>query len=315
MIDIISSSIRIGNLLKQDPYYQAISDFYWKIDRQNSVAKEYEDFLNRYLLEYGFRTFDAVEYLLKNNANNPEAIVRKTVQEISNVLLSFSEYSLILQLSKELDDKINEYVFNLLTNFKDFHNPPFSKTTPKLRQASNELSTAVIRSGVCNWINKPKLAFKVAQSKDFFEQYETTTSKFRKGFPYNKSVVDIIASYSGEQVVLARLAENQNLVRFLIKNGIVQGFFYKIVEINETDIIKIKESHKNEPIHPVAIRINGLIPMDRTLIFRYKRNNEISYLICRKINMRFGPNICVTNLFGYRYPTNEYSLFVLSEDS
>ena len=53
MIDIISSSIRIGNLLKQDPYYQAISEFYWKIDRQNSVAKEYEDFLNRYLLEYG----------------------------------------------------------------------------------------------------------------------------------------------------------------------------------------------------------------------------------------------------------------------
>ena len=61
MIDIISSSIRIGNLLKQDPYYQAISEFYWKIDRQNSVAKEYEDFLNRYLLEYGFRTFNAVE--------------------------------------------------------------------------------------------------------------------------------------------------------------------------------------------------------------------------------------------------------------
>lgn len=110
MIDIISSSIRIGNLLKQDPYYQAISEFYWKIDRQNSVAKEYEDFLNRYLLEYGFRTFNAVDYLLKNNANNPEAIVRKTVQEISNVISGFSEYSLILQLSNELDDKINEYI-------------------------------------------------------------------------------------------------------------------------------------------------------------------------------------------------------------
>lgn len=99
-----------------------------------------------------------MDYLLKNNANNPEAIVRKTVQEISNVISGFSEYSLILQLSNELDDKINEYIFNLLTNFKDFP-------------------------------------------------------------------------------------------------------------------------------------------------------------ICRKINMRFGPNICVTNLFGYRYPTNEYSLFVLSDVS
>lgn len=301
----------MGNLLKQDLRYKTISDFYWKLDRQNPVEKEYEDFLNRYFLEYGFCSFDAVECLLKNNANNPEALARKIVQDILNVLSSFSDYPLILQLSKELDKKVDEYIFNLLTNIKDFPTPPFSKITPKLRQASNELSTAIIRSGICDWINKPELAFKVAQSKDFFDKYEARTLKFRKGFPYNKSVLDIITSYTGDQIKLARLAENQNLVRFLIKNGIVQGFFYKIVEINESDIIKIKESHKNEPIHPVAIRINRLVPMDRNLIFRYKINGKMSYLICRRINMHWAPNICVTNLFGYRYPTNEFSLFVL----
>ncbi len=313
MIDIISSSIHIGNLLKKDQYYKPLFDFYYNINKQNPVEKEYEDLLNRYLLEYGFRTFDAVAQLLKNNANNPNMMVHKTVQDISGVLANIPEYSSILSLSRELYYKIDEYIFNVLTNIKDFPNPPFSQTSPKLQQASNELSTAVIRSGIHNWINKPEQAFLVSQSKNFIDQYEITTSKFRNGFPYNKSILNIIESYAKEQKLLAKWAENQNLVRFLIKNGIVQGFFYKILEINETDIIKIKESYKNEPIHPIAIRINGILPINRTLLFRYRNNNENNYLVCRKINIHFKPNLCITNLFGYRYPTNEHSLFALSE--
>ena len=311
MIDIISSSIRIGNFLKEDDCYKAIAAFYCELDKNNPVAHEYFNYLNRYLLEYGFMAFEAVDFLLKNNANNSEAFVRATVKKISALLSTIPDYNKILKLSRELEEKADKYVFDILTHIKGFPNPPVSKPTPKIQQISNELSTAVIRSGVCSWINNPKQALFVSQSKDFLDQYERATAKFRKGFPYNKSIRNIIESYDKSNKLLAKVAENQKLVQFLIKNGIVQGFFYKIIELHETEIVKLRESYKSQPIHPVAIRINGLLSLDRALFFRYRTNNETNYLICRKMNIKYTPDQCITNLFGYRYPTNEYSIFTL----
>ena len=306
---MISSSIRIGSYLRENTKFKAVSDFFNKLDPHISGLNEYTSFLSKYFLEYGFCAFNAVALLLKNNANNPNAIVRSSVKEIESELTKFTEYHSILTLSEELEKLTEEYVFELLTNIKDFPKLNIAEVTPKLQQFSNELSTSIIRSGVTNWSNRQAIALLMKKHNGFFEKYEADTNKFRRNFPYNKHIIKAMGTYSKDERILARVAENFNLVRFLIKNGIIQGFFYKIIEVKEKDIIKIREGDKENPIHPVVIKFNGFIPMNHLIYFRYDLKGETNYLICRKINMHFTQNSFTTKLSGYRYPTNEYSLF------
>lgn len=310
---MISSSIRMGGYLRENTKFKTISDFFNKLDLNITGHNEYASLLSKHFLDYGFCSFNAVASLIKNNANNPNAIARHSVKEIDLELAKFTEYPSILTLSEELEKLTEAYVFDLLTNIKDFPQPNIADVTPKLQQLSNELSTSIIRSGVTNWNNSQTIASIMKKHTDFFERYEADTIKYRKNFPYNKYIVNLMVNYRKDEKVLANIAENYNLVRFLIKNGIIQGFFYKIVEVKEKDIIKIKEMAKENPIHPVVVKFNGFIPMNHLIYFRYVLKGETNYLICRKINMHFTQNSFTTKLSGYRYPTNEYFLFNFPE--
>ncbi len=86
----------------------------------------------------------------------------------------------------------------------------------KIQQCSNELSTAVLRSGVFSWLSDPQRVSLLKQEMNFVGEYETKTAEFDDLYPYNKNVLKIIDSYSGNRKKIAQYIENIRFVQFLV---------------------------------------------------------------------------------------------------
>ena len=183
-----------------------------------------------------------------------------------------------------------------------------SEQSLKLQQISNELSTAVLRSGLYSWLNDPRYIEMLRKNLDFVETYEKQTEKW-KDRPYSKDVINIINGLNKEQKVVAYSIENINFVRFLIRNGIMQGFFFELFEITEDKIHKIKELNKDKSVHAIVLKTDMFFPNDQLMLFKYRYKGEVKYILALKVVTKFGRQESNTTISGYCYPTNEYNLF------
>ena len=110
----------------------------------------------------------------------------------------------------------------------------------KIQQCSNELSTAVLRSGVLSWINDPKKIELLKKEMPFVGEYESKTAAFEHLHPYNSGTLKVINSYSGNKKKIVQNIENIKFIQFLTRCSILQGFFFELFEISEPHITKIK---------------------------------------------------------------------------
>ena len=47
------------------------------------------------------------------------------------------------------------------------------------------------------------------------------------------------------------------------------------------------------------------------MFFRFSTNEEIKYILAKKMTIHFSQDEFSTTLYGYTYPTNEYRLFTI----
>lgn len=312
MIDIISSSIRLGKYLREKTKFRALYDFYLNLPRNNSDVHSYIKLLNRNFSKYSFYGFDCVDNIIENNIKNPPSEIATTIAKpIRTFLDEQSVYADILSQSKELGEIVEKYIDEIIRNISIFPIVNISENTIKLQQISNELSTAVMRSGLYGWLNDPEYNELVRKNLNFIREYEKKTEKL-KDVPYSKDVINITNGLNKAQKTIAFSVENIRFVRYLIRNGIVQGFFFELYEITEDRIYKIKEIHKEKSVHPVVLKTDVFFPNDQLMLFKYKYQEKVKYLLARKIVTKFGSQELETTFSGYCYPTNEYDLFRLN---
>ena len=143
----------------------------------------------------------------------------------------------------------------------------------------------------------------------FIGEYESKIAEFNHLHPYSKEVREIIDSLNANHQKIAYYLENIKLIQYLSRCGIIQGFFFELFDIYDSHILKIKEIHKDKSIHPTIIKTNIVYPNRHIFLFRYYHNGKVSYLLAKRMTIQFitdtGPK---TTLYGYCYPTNEYSL-------
>lgn len=218
MIDIISSSIRFGKLLREHEELNSIYIFFSEIvnEKSNPWAFEYVKLLSNKLSQYGLFSFDIVDKIIEQNLNNENHLAKRTVLGIKSFLLSKANYSDILDQSKKYDEILNTYIARLLSQINDYPQIALQNISLKIQQCSNELSTAVLRSGVFSWLSDPQRVSLLKQEMNFVGEYETKTAEFDDLYPYNKNVLKIIDSYSGNRKKIAQYIENIRFVQFLV---------------------------------------------------------------------------------------------------
>lgn len=313
MIDIISSSIRLGTFLREKTKYKVLYDFYFNVPKNDSNVYSYLRLLNHNFSRYGFYGFDCVANIIKNNIKNPPNEIAPTIAKpISAYLDNQENYADIICSSKELGEIVEKYIDETIMNISNFPCLNISEQTLKLQQISNELSTAVLRSGLYSWLNDPRYIEILKKNLDFVGTYEKQTEKW-KNRPYSKDVINIINGLNKEQKVVAYSIENINFVRFLIRNGIMQGFFFELFEITEDKIHKIKELNKDKNVHAIVLKTNMFFPNNQLMLFKYRYNGEVKYILARKVVPKFGSQEASTTISGYCYPTNEYNLFRMDD--
>ncbi len=310
MIDIISSSIRLGKLLKQHNELKIISDFFSQIveDKTNPWAFEYVKLVSTKFVKYGLYAFDVVDKILTENLEGEDEFVINMASNIQSFVSSHSNYSDILILSKKYGEILNDYISELLRQIDDYPKIKLENISLKIQQCSNELSTAVLRSGVLSWIIDPLKVQLLKKEMSFVEKYEIQTAEFEHLYPYNKNVLKIIDSLNPNQKKIAYQIENIKFVQYLLRVGILQGFFFDLFDITEVHITKIKEIYEDKSIHPVIIRTDIIYPTNHLFLFRYTNKGKVSYLLVKSMTINISNGIGSTTLSGYCYPTNEYSL-------
>lgn len=308
MIDVISCSIRLGKYLRKIPEYKIIYQFYFS-DTGKIIFSEYKQLLNKYFMKYGFYAFDCVDNLLKENSREPSNIGYSIAKPIMDFLNAQSNYKEIISISKELGRIVNEYINELMGKTTTFPIINVSQHPLKLQQISNELSTSILRTGVFKWVLNKEYRELFQKCPEFIHEYEIETEQYRTNYPYCKEIVKIIKGLTANQKKIAYLVENIELVRFLIRNGIIQGFFFEIFEIPESEITKIKEKNKDKSIYPVILKSNMIFPTNQLMIFKYTIKGKEKYLLARKIVTQFELGKFSMCIAGYCYPTNEYLLF------
>lgn len=313
MIDIISSSIRLGNLLREHGELKNIAIFFSQIanEKSNPWAVDYVKLISSKLNQYGLYAFDLVDKILAQNLENEDDFVKRMASEIRTFISDKSNYNDILVLSKKYGAVLNDYVVQLLTKTNDYPQIKLENVTLKIQQCSNELSTAILRSGVLSWISDPEKIETLKKEMFFIKEYEDQTARFQHLHPYNKNIRKIINSLNTKQKKIAYYIENIRLVQYLSKCGILQGFFFELFDISESHIMKIKEIHRDQSIHPIIIKTDLVYPTNHLFLFRYSFGGKVSYLLAKRVIIQFScehKSTTTTTLIGYRYPTNEYSL-------
>ncbi len=310
MIDIISSSIRFGKSLREHEELKSLYIFFSDIvnNKSNPDAVEYRNLLSKYFSQYGFYSFNIVDEIIEQNLNSENAIAKGIVLGIKSFLLSKANYYDILNQSKKYGEILNTYIAQLMSQINDYPQIDLQNVSLKIKQCSNELSTAVLRSGVFSWLSNPQRVLLLQKEMNFVSEYETRTAEFGNLHPYNKNVVNIINSYCGNRKKIAQDIENIRFVKYLVGIGIIQGFFFELFEIPTTHIIKFKEIFINKSIHPVFIKTDLGYPSNHLFLFTYKWNEKVSYLLTKRMSIHFSHEENFTTLYGYCYPTNEFSL-------
>lgn len=310
MIDIISSSIRLGKLLREHEELNSLYAFFSEIidDKSNPWAFEYIKLISDKFSLYGLYAFDVVDKIIEQNLNNEDDFVKRTISEIKSLVIGKENYKEVLEKSKKYGAILNKYVDQLLCQINDYPLIELENISLKIQQCSNELSTAVLRSGVLSWINDPKKIELLKKEMTFVGEYESKTAEFERLHPYNNGTLKVINSYNGNRKKIAQNIENIKFIQFLTRCGILQGFFFELFEIPEPHIIKIKEIYKDKSIHPVIIKTDLIYPSNHLFLFKYTWNSKVSYLLTKRMTVHFSHNENSTTLCGYCYPTNEYSL-------
>lgn len=311
MIDIISSSIRLGKLLKEHDEFKRIYDFFSQIanEKSNPWAFDYIKLVSAKFGQYGLYAFDVVDKILVQNFENEDDFAKKMALEMHTFIAANPNYNDILGLSQKYGAVLDEYVAQLISQTNDYPQIRLENVSLKIQQCSNELSTAILRSGVLSWISDPAKIETLKKEMSFVGEYETQTAEYNHLHPYNKKTLKIIHSLNANQKKVAYHIENIRFVQYLSKCGILQGFFFELFDIPDSRILKIKEIHKDKNIHPIMIKTDLIYPSNHLFLFRYYHDGKVSYLLAKHMIIRFtsdtGPT---TTLFGYCYPTNEYSL-------
>lgn len=310
MIDIISSSIRLGKLLREHEELNSLYAFFSEIidDKSNPWAFEYIKLISDKFSLYGLYAFDVVDKIIEQNLNNEDDFVKSTISGIKSLVIGKENYKEILEKSKKYGAILNKYVAQLLCQINDYPLIELENISLKIQQCSNELSTAVLRSGVLSWINDPKKIELLKKEMTFVGEYESKTAEFERLHPYNNGTLKVINSYNGNRKKIAQNIENIKFIQFLTRCGILQGFFFELFEIPEPHIIKIKEIYKDKSIHPVIIKTDLIYPSNHLFLFKYTWNEKIAYLLTKRMTIHFAHDEGSTTLYGYCYPTNEYSL-------
>lgn len=314
MIDIISSSIRLGKLLKEHRELKSISDFFSNIvdEKSNPWAFEYIKLVSSKLSQYGLYAFDVVDKIILQNLENENEFAKRTATEIHSYVSAKPNYIDILKLSQKYGAILNDYIVQLISQTNDYPQIKLENFSLKIQQCSNELSTAILRSGVLSWISDPAKIEVLKKGMSFVGEYESQTAEFEHLHPYNKNALKIIGSLDGVQKKIAHHVENIRFVQYLSRCGILQGFFFELFEIPESHIIKMKEIHKDKSIHPVIIKTDLIYPSNHLFLFRYYCNHKATYLLAKRMTIKFSQDEgSSTTLYGYCYPTNEYSLLTV----
>ena len=71
---------------------------------------------------------------------------------------------------------------------------------------------------------------------------------------------------------------------------------------------RIKEIDKDRSIHPIIIKTDLIYPSNHLFLFKYTWGEKVAYLLTKRMTIHFTPDEASTTLYGYCYPTNEYSL-------
>lgn len=308
MIDVISCSIRLGKYLRKISEYKIVYEFYFS-NPEVMVFGEYKQLLNKYFIKYGFYAFEHVDNLLKENLREPSNIgylIAKTIMEFLNAQPNYKE---IICISKKLGRIVEEYIGELMKKTTTFPTINVSQNSLKLQQISNELSTSILRTGMFKWVMKKEYIELLKRYPEFLHEYEIETEHHRTKYPYCKEIQKIIKELSVNKKKIAYIVENIELVRYLIRNGIIQGFFFEIFEIPESAISKIKQKNNDKCIHPVVLKVNSIFSENELMIFKYTIEGNEKYLLARKIVTKFDSKGIRMYITGYCYPTNEYALF------
>ncbi len=310
MIDIISSSIRLGKLLREHKELNSLYVFFAEIvaDQSNPWMFEYIKLLSDNFSLYGLYAFDFVDKIIEQNLSNEDDFAKNIISEIKSHIVSKENYKEILDKSKKYGTILNKYIAQLLCQTNDYLLIELENISLKIQQCSNELSTAVLRSGVLSWIIDPKKVVLLKKEMSFVSEYESKTAAFDHLLPYNINTLKVINSCSGNRKKIAQSIENIKFIQFLTRCGILQGFFFELFEIFESNIIKIKEIYKDQSIHPVIIKTNLIYPSNHLFLFKYTWGEQVAYLLTKRMTIHFTPDEASTTLYGYCYPTNEYSL-------
>lgn len=310
MIDIISSSIRLGKLLKEHDELIPISDFFSKIanEKNNPWAFDYIRLISAKFGQYGLYAFDVADKILKQNFENENEFAKRTATEIYAYIAAQPNYSNILVLSQKYGAVLDEYITQLISKIDEYPQIRLENVSLKLHQCSNELSTAILRSGVLSWIRDSNKIKTLKKEMSFVGEYEMQTAEHNHLHPYNKKILKIIHTLNENQKKIAYHIENIRFVQYLSRCGILQGFFFELFDIPDIRILRIKEIYKDKSIHPIMIKTDLIYPNNHLFLFRYCHDGKVSYLLAKHMTIQFKGNKGTTTLFGYCYPTNEYSL-------
>ena len=104
MIDIISSSIRLGKLLREHSELNDIAVFFSQIENEksNPWALEYVKLISSKLRQYGLYAFDVVDQILIQNLKNEDDFVKRMASEIRTFVTVKPNYKEILGSSQGL---------------------------------------------------------------------------------------------------------------------------------------------------------------------------------------------------------------------
>ena len=253
MIDIISSSIRLGKLLREHDELKSMSDFFLQIasEKSNPETFDYIKLVSAKFGQYGLYAFDVVDKLLAQNFENGDDFTKRMALEMHSFLSAKPNYNDILVLSQKYGEVLDEYIAQLIRQTNDYPQIKLKNVSLKIQQCSNELSTAILRSGVLSWITDPSKMEILKKERAFIGEYETQTVEYTHLRPYNKKILDIIHSLNANQKKIAYHIENIRFVQYLARCGILQGFFFELLDVSDTHILQIKEIYKDKSIHPM----------------------------------------------------------------